>query len=78
MRIQEWLLKNCHPFTRVFLKLNDEQLHTADNLGLTMNLYSMLEYCDNHVDTTGCLYQYKRLEPSRNNNGVLQALSAAG
>ena len=37
-------IKNCHPFTRACFKLNDEQVHTADNLDLTMELYIMLEY----------------------------------
>ena len=31
-------IKNCHPFTRTSFKLNDEQVDTADNLDLTMNL----------------------------------------
>ena len=33
-------IKNCHPFTRAPFKLNDEQVDTADNLDLTMNLYN--------------------------------------
>ena len=45
-------IKNCHPFTRAFFKLNNEQVDPADNLDLTMNLYNMLEYSDNYVDTT--------------------------
>ena len=61
-------IKNCHPFTRASYKLNDEQVDTADDLDLTMNLYDMLEYGDNYADTTGSLYQYKRPE-SRDNNG---------
>ena len=63
-------IKNCHPFIRATFKLNDEQVDTADNLDLTMNLYNMLEYRDNHADTTASLYQYKRPEP-RNDNGDL-------
>ena len=49
-------VKNCHPFTRASFKLNDEQVDTADNLNLTMNLYNVLEYSDNYADTTGSLY----------------------
>ena len=60
--------KNCHPFTTATFKLNNEQVDTADNLDLTMNLNNMLEYSDNYADTTGSLYQYKRPEP-RDNNG---------
>ena len=69
-------IKNCHPFTRASFKLNDEQVDTADNLDLTMELYNMLEYSDNYANTTASLYQYKRPEP-RDNNGVLNDLTAA-
>ena len=69
-------IKNCHPFTRASFKLNNEQVDTADNLDLTMNLYNMLEYSDNYADTTGSLYQYKRPEP-RDNNGKVVNLSTA-
>ena len=64
-------IKNCHSFIRATFKLNDEQVDTADNLDLTMNLYKMLEYSDNYADTTASSYQYKQPEPSRNNAGAL-------
>ena len=60
-------IKNCHPFTRSTFKLNNEQVDTAGNLNLTMNLYNMLEYRDKYADTTGYLYQYKRPEPRDDN-----------
>ena len=63
-------IKNCHLFTRASFKLNDEQVDTAENLDLTMNLYNMLGYSDNYADTTGSLYQYKRPEPRDNNGNV--------
>ena len=64
-------IKNCHPFTRATFKLNNEQVDTARNLDLTMNLYNMLEYCDNYAHTTGSLYQYKRPEPRDANGNVV-------
>ena len=64
-------IKNCHPFTRSTFKLNNEQVDTADNLDLTMNLYKMLEYSGNYADTTGSLYQYKRPEPRDINGNVV-------
>ena len=67
-------IKNCHPFTRATFKLNNEQVDTANNLDLTMNLYNMLEYSDNYADTTGSLYQYKR---PRDNNGNVVNLGTA-
>ena len=64
-------IKNCHPFTRASFKLNNEQVDTADNLDLTMNLYNMLECSDNYADTTASLYQYKRPEPRDNNDNIV-------
>ena len=58
-------IKNCHPFTRSSFKLNNEQVDTADNLDLTVNLYNMLEYSDNYADTTGSLCQYKKTRTKR-------------
>ena len=52
-------IKNFHPFTKGFFKLNDEQVNTADSLDLTVSLYNILEYGDSYADTTGFLYQYK-------------------
>ena len=63
-------IKNCHSFTRASFKLNDEQVDTADNLDLTVNLYNMPEYIANYADTTGSLYQYKGLEPRDANGNV--------
>ena len=64
-------IKNCHPFSRSTFKLNNEQVDTADNLYLTMNLYNVLEYSDKYADTTGSLFQYKRPEPRDNNCNVV-------
>ena len=69
-------IKNCHPFTKAFLKLSDSQVDRARNLDLTMNLYNMLEYSDNYADTTGSLHHYKRPEP-RDNNGNVDNLGTA-
>ena len=64
-------IKNCHPFTRATFKLDNEQVDTADNLDLTVNLYNMLEYSDNYADTTAPLYQYKRTIPRDDNGNVV-------
>ena len=34
-----------------------------------MNIYNLLEYCDNYADTYGSLYQFKRDESPVNNAG---------
>ena len=39
--------KNCAPFTRFVIHLNDEDVDTAENLDIIMNMYNLLEYSDN-------------------------------
>ena len=63
--------KYCHPFTRAVIHLNDEHVDTAENLDLTINLYNLIEYSNNYADTTASLYQYKRPERRKLDNGNL-------
>ena len=59
-------LKNCAPFTKCNLEINDEHVDTAENLDLTMPMYKLIEYSDNYQDSSATLYQYKRDEPPEN------------
>ena len=56
-------LKNCAPFTKCNLEINDEHVDTAENLYITMSIYNLIEYSDNYQDSSATLYQYKRDEP---------------
>ena len=56
-------LKNCAPFTKCNLEINDEHIDTAENLDIVMPMYNLLEYSDNYQDSSATLYQYKRDEP---------------
>ena len=56
-------LKNCAPFTKCNLEINDEHVDTAENLDITMPMYNLKEYSDNYQDSSATLYQYKRDEP---------------
>ena len=56
-------LKNCAPFTKCNLEINDEHVDTAENLDITMPMYNLIEYSDNYEDSSATLYQYKRAEP---------------
>ena len=53
-------LKNCAPFTKYNLEINDEHVDTAENLDITMAMYNLIEYSDNYQDSSATLYQYKR------------------
>ena len=56
-------LKNCAPFTKCNLEINDEHVSTAENLDIVMPMYNLIEYLDNYQDSSATLYQYKRDEP---------------
>ena len=56
-------LKNCAPFTKCNLEINDEHVDTAENLDILMPLYNLIECSDNYQDSSATLYQYKRDEP---------------
>ena len=60
-------LKNCAPFTKCNLEINDEHVDTAENLDIVMPLYNLIEYSDNYQDSSATLYQYKRDEPPEAN-----------
>ena len=51
------------PFTKCNLEINDEHVHTAENLDIVMPMYNLIEYSDNYQDSSATLYQYKRDEP---------------
>ena len=56
-------LKNCAPFTKCNLEINNEHIDTAENLDMVMPMYNLIEYSDNYQDSSATLYQYKRDEP---------------
>ena len=56
-------LKNCAPFTKCNLEINDEHVDTAENLDIVMPMYNLIEYSDNYQESSATLYQYKRDEP---------------
>ena len=60
-------LKNCAPFTKCNLEINDEHIDTAENLDIVMPMYNLIEYSDNYQDSSATLYQYKRDEPAEAN-----------
>ena len=60
-------LKNCAPFTKCNLEINDEHVDTAENLDIVMPMYNLIEYSDNYQNSSATLYQYKRDEPPEHN-----------
>ena len=56
-------LRNCAPFTKFNLEINDEHADRAENLDIVIPMYNLIEYSDNYQDSSAALYQYKRDEP---------------
>ena len=57
-------LKNCAPFRKCTLHINDEYVEKADILDVTMPMYNLIDYSDNYSDSSATLYQFKRDEPT--------------
>ena len=60
-------LKNCAPFIKCNLEINDKHVDTAESLDIVMPMYNLIEYSDNYQDSSATLYQYKRDEPPEAN-----------
>ena len=54
--------KNCAPFTKCIIHINNERVHGANNLDIIMLMYNLIEYSDNYADTSGSLWQFKKDE----------------
>ena len=60
------ILKNNAPFISCIARINEELVEDADNLGIVMSMYNLLEYSKNYRKTIGLLYNYYRDELSDN------------
>ena len=45
-------LKNCAPFTKCNLEINDQHDDTVENLDIVMPMYNLKEYSDNYQDSS--------------------------
>ena len=59
--------KNCAPFTKCIIHINDEHVNNADNLDIIIQMYNLIEYSDKYSDTSGSLWKIKRDEQNMNN-----------
>ena len=62
--------KNCAPFTKCVTHINDEHVNNADNLDIVTPMYTLIEYSDNYLDTSGRLWQFKSHGSPVNNGGA--------
>ena len=61
--------KNCAPFTKFIIHINDEHVNNADNLDIIMPMYNLTEYSDNYSDTSEGWWQFKRDESPITDDG---------
>ena len=59
--------KNCYPFVKSDIHLNDVHVENSNNLDAIMKMYNLIECSDNYEDSAASLYQFKRQEPLENN-----------
>ena len=62
------IFKNCVPFTNCISEINNTQIDSAKDIDFVMPMYNLIEPSDNYAKTTGCLWQYCKDIPARNNN----------
>ena len=48
--------KNCAPFSIFSIKINDVFVGEANHFHIAMPMYNLIEYSDNHSDTSGSLW----------------------
>ena len=58
------VFKNNAPFINCALKINGVKINNAEDLGVVMPMYNLLEYSKNYRKTTGSLWNYYRDEPN--------------
>ena len=56
--------KNNAPFINCISKINGIKIDNAEDLGVVMPMYNLLEYSKNYKKTTGSLWNYYRDQPS--------------
>ena len=54
------IFKNCTPFTDCISEINNTQVYNAKDIDIVMPMYSLIEYSDNYLNTSGSLWQYHR------------------
>ena len=57
--------KNCSPFRKCRIEINETFIDEADFINITMPMYNLIEYSDNYSDTSGSLCQFKRDEKEK-------------
>ena len=60
IKLKKILLKNNAPFTSCILKLESTLIDNAEDLGIVMPMYDLLNYSGNYSMKSGILWDYCR------------------
>ena len=58
------IFKNCAPFTKCIIRINNTEIDNANNIDIVMPMYNLIEYSDNYSKTSGSLWQYYKDDPN--------------
>ena len=62
--------KNCVPFTKCIAKIDGTTVDNAEDLGLVMPMYSLIEYSSNYSETAGYLWFYSKVKGNNFNADI--------
>ena len=60
------IFKNCALFTKCISIINGTEIDHAEDIGIVMPMYNLIEYSDNYSKTFGSLWQYYKDDPHDN------------
>ena len=72
--IQKLHLKIVHHLEHA-QQINETFVDEAKHINITMPMYNLTQYSDNYSDTSGSLWQFKRDEQPKENNGEISDVS---
>ena len=58
--------KNCAPFVKCIHRINNTEIHNAEDIDIAITMYNLIEYSDNYSKTFGILWQYYKDDPNDN------------
>ena len=58
--------KNCAPFTKCIIRINDTNIDNAHDIDILMPVYNLIEYSDDYSKISGSLWQYYNDDPNYN------------
>ena len=58
--------KNCAPFTKCINRINNTEIHNANDTDIVMLMYNLIKQSNNYSKTSGSLWQCYKDEPNDN------------